>query len=114
MGYQPENYAFMKHLLLALLILFSCQLYSESLMFDDMFETQTSEQATLETSISYLNGKLVVKNATPGTSVEIFSMLGVSLFKDVVVDSNQDFLVDLKKGYYIVKIGKVTKKISVK
>lgn len=115
MGYQPENYAFMiKQLLLATMILFSCQLYSESLMFDDMFEAQASEQTTMEASVSYLNGKLYVKNAAPGTLIEIFSMLGVSLFQEAIVESNQDFLIDLKKGYYIVKVGKVTKKISVK
>ncbi len=115
MGYQPENNSFeMKHLILALMILFSSQIYSENLMFNDMFESQALEQTTIEASVSYLNGKLFVKNAISGTSIEIFSMLGVSLFQDVVIDAEQEFLVDLKKGYYIVKVGKATKKISVK
>lgn len=81
---------------------------------DESLQKTPIEDVSENISINFLNGKLTIENAPINSSVEIFSMLGVTVFHDVILEAKQDFLLDLKKGYYIVKIAGTTKKISVK
>ena len=65
-------------------------------------------------TVTFLNGQLTIENAPINSKVEIFTMLGVCIFHDVVIEPKQFFLLDLNKGYYIIKVAGLTKKISVK
>jgi hypothetical protein len=38
----------------------------------------------------------------------------VSIFHNITLEQKQVFLIDLNKGYYIIKVAGITKKISVK
>lgn len=104
----------MKQLLLILSLALSINLFSAELASNDSSEKPTTEEIAESININFLNGKLTVENAPVNSAVEIFSMLGVSVFHDVVLEPKQFFLLDLKKGYYIVKLAGTTKKISVK
>lgn len=104
----------MKHLLLFILLASSINIFSTELLFNESLEKPSTEEISANININYLNGKLSIENAPMNSSVEIFSMLGVSVFHDLIFESKQYFLIDLKKGYYIVKIAGITKKISVK
>lgn len=104
----------MKQLLLIILLALSINIYSAELFSEDSSEKPATEEIINNININYLNGKLSIESAPINSSVEIFSMLGVSVFHDIIFESKQYFLLDLKKGYYIVKIAGTTKKISVK
>lgn len=104
----------MKHFLLILLLFFNISIFAEEVTLDESFEKPSIEEPANNINITFLNGKLSIENAPINSAVEIFSMLGVSVFQDVVTDSKQYFLLDLKKGYYIVRVAGITKKISVK
>jgi hypothetical protein len=106
----------MKHILLSIIFAFtlSSSLFAEEFILDDSADKQQTEETTNDITVTFLNGKLTVENAPQNSQVEIFSMLGVSVFQATITESKQYFLVDLKKGYYIVKASSLTKKISVK
>jgi hypothetical protein len=104
----------MKHFILCLLLCSSISLFAENVILEELQERPNTEEVVADFSVTYLNGKLTIENAPINSGVEIFSMLGVSIFREAITDSKQYFLLDLKKGYYIVKIAGVTKKISVK
>lgn len=81
---------------------------------------QKSEKAVVtasqETGVSvYLKGRtLQLQNAVVGEKLEVLSIVGVRVLERKIENSNQDFQLDLPRGYYIVKMGNVVRKISVK
>ncbi len=105
----------MKQKLLILLISLSCTLFVFASQDgkSDSYERFSTEQSS-SILISYYNNRLIIENAPINSSVEIFSMLGVSIFNASTSESKQYFTIDLKKGYYIVRVNDFTKKISVK
>lgn len=63
----------------------------------------------------YQKGKILqLQNAPAGEKLEVLSIVGVRVFEKRIESSNQEFQLDLPKGYYIVKIGTIVRKISVK
>jgi hypothetical protein len=105
----------MKQKLLILLLSLFCLLsvFASPDSKNDLQERFHNEQSSA-VSISYYNNRLIIENAPINSSVEIFSMLGVSIFNASTSEPKQYFTVDLKKGYYIVRVNDFTKKISVK
>jgi hypothetical protein len=77
---------------------------------------KASAPASQETSASiFMKGNtLQLQNATVGEKIEILSIVGVRVFEKKIESSNQEFQLELSRGYYIVKIGTVVRKISVK
>jgi len=104
----------MKYTILILLLTISCFAYSEQTFFDDSFQKKTEQSLTSPINVSFINGQLTIVNAPINSNVEIFTMLGVSIFQNITLEQKQVFLIDLNKGYYIIKVAGTTKKISVK
>lgn len=71
-------------------------------------------QETTGVTIFVKGSTLQLQNATVGEKVQVLSIVGVRVFQKKVESVNQDFDLDLPKGYYIVKIGTVVRKISLK
>lgn len=71
---------------------------------------------TQDGSVSiYQKGTILqLQNATVGEKIQVLSIVGVRVFEKRIESSNQEFQLDLPKGYYIVKIGNVVRKISIK
>jgi len=71
---------------------------------------------TTETTLTVIQtGKtLQLQNATVGEKMEVLSIVGVRIVEKKIDSSNQSYALELPKGYYIVKIGTVVRKISVK
>ncbi|MDR1679324.1 MAG: T9SS type A sorting domain-containing protein [Prevotellaceae bacterium] len=105
----------MKRTLLFILLFISSLAFSAEHLLAETANFQGKEVNLSESiHVSFANGKLSVENAPVNAPVEIFSMLGVSIFRSTTTENKQYFLLDLKKGYYIIKVGTTTKKISVK
>lgn len=64
--------------------------------------------------ISAYAGKVVVKNATVGKKMEIYSVVGIRVKELTIKESNCEFEVGLAKGYYIVKIEDTVRKIALR
>ena len=62
------------------------------------------------------NNRLIVENSPKEGELilEIFSIVGVKVYSEKVKGGTNEYVINLPKGYYIVKIGNVVKKIAVK
>ena len=66
-----------------------------------------------EISIVYSQGQLSVYGAE-GCRLEVISLTGKKLFEESVSSPSQKFELSIPKGCYIVKVGDVVRKISVR
>jgi len=82
--------------------------------WDNMFvgeKTTGLNDLSAEPLQAVVSGKnLLVKNATDGSTVEIYSAVG-SKVQSSVLENGQINLNDLSKGMYVVRVGKLTQKI---
>ena len=81
-----------------------------------MMVAQEAQQSPVEmeqnqTAIVVSGSNLRVKNAE-GMVLEIFSLTGEKVYTQRIEGSSKSFdLANLQRGYYIIKIGKFTRKI---
>lgn len=104
----------MKNVLLLIFIFSSCLVFSGGSLFDNNFGKSAEQVQTKPVTVSFLNGQLTIINAPTNSKLEVFTMLGVSIFHGTTIEQREVFLLDLNKGYYIIKVAGLTKKISVK
>ncbi len=82
---------------------------------------QAQEKIAMESSFSNIqiyvvSNKLVVENLPKDKEgvLEIFSIVGVKVHSEKVKNGTNEYNINLPKGYYIVKIGNIVKKVAVK
>ena len=66
------------------------------------------------TEISIRGNKIYIQNLAIGGKLQVFSVLGVSVATIEVKAGSGEYNINLPKGYYIVKIGDVVRKVAVK
>ena len=63
----------------------------------------------------YLKGKLlIVQNASIGEKIDVLSIVGVRVYEKRVDSTYVEITLEIPKGYYIVKVGTVVRKIAFK
>lgn len=67
----------------------------------------------MATSISYANGTLSVTGAE-GQLLEVISLTGKCVMEERITSPVQRFELSIPKGCYIVKVGDVVRKVSVR
>lgn len=67
----------------------------------------------MATSISYANGTLSVTGAE-GQLLEVISLTGKCVMEERITSPAQRFELSIPKGCYIVKVGDVVRKVSVR
>ena len=70
------------------------------------------EYQDMEITISYAQGSLCVKGGE-GLMLEVISLTGKKVFEQQVDSPAQKFELNIPKGCYIVKVGKVVRKVSI-
>ena len=58
--------------------------------------------------------KLYVRNGEAGMKIVIYSVVGTKVYEVELKNSNSEIPIQLPKGYYILKIGEIARKIAVK
>lgn len=64
--------------------------------------------------ITAYENKIVVENAPIGSKLEIYSVVGIRVKEIILKQSSGEYQVDIAKGYYIVRIGDVVRKIAIR
>ena len=72
------------------------------------------EEAVPETKIKVTENRLVIENLPKDGVLEIFSIVGVKVYTRKVKAGTNEYQLDLPKGYYIIRIGDLVKKILLK
>jgi hypothetical protein len=79
--------------------------------WDALFSTTGFSSPSINAlKVNVLKNKLFIKNATDGSNVEIFNALGAKAQTSQLVNGSVDL--NLSKGLYIVRVGKLTTKIT--
>ncbi|HPW70862.1 MAG: T9SS type A sorting domain-containing protein [Bacteroides graminisolvens] len=76
-------------------------------------KTETA-QPDAEIVITYSGNELSVKNVTPGSSIDIYTVFGVKVLSIPSESANKETDLNLPKGYYLVRVGNVVKKLVIK
>ena len=67
-----------------------------------------------EVKIVYTGEKVSIENLPKDDVLEVFNIMGVKIYSRRVSAGTNEYDLELPKGYYILKVGKTTKKIAVK
>ena len=55
-----------------------------------------------------------VENAPVGSILEIYSVVGIKVKEIEVKQSTAEYVVDIAKGYYIIRIGDTVRKVAIR
>lgn len=100
----------MKHFILYLLFAFAMAIGTNAQTSSNQNNSQKEDVV-----VSVVDNKLYIMGANQGVEFEIKNMLGVVVYQGMILqDGNSRFDIDLKSGFYIVKIGDSLKRIIVK
>lgn len=69
------------------------------------------EESVPETKIKVSENRLIIENLPKDGVLEVFSIFGVKVYTQKVKAGTNEYQLNLPKGYYIIKIGTLTKKI---
>lgn len=88
-------------------------------LFSPVF-AQKSEKAVVPVAqeqsitIAVKNKNMTIQNVKTGDKIEILNILGVKVIEKRTDSTTFEMLLDLPQGYYIVKVGSLVRKISLK
>jgi hypothetical protein len=81
-------------------------------------EQSTMEQAGRdqepEINIRVVENRILVENLPREMILEIYNIMGVKVYSRRIPPGTGEYPVNLRRGYYILKIGKTTKKIAIR
>lgn len=75
-------------------------------------EIVQNEQSSL--TITVTGTSVRIQNATPGSMMEVYNILGVKVTSVRIDSSDKAMILNLPKGYYIFKIGDLVRKVIIK
>jgi len=78
--------------------------------------TTTTEQKKEEPKpeISAYENRITVNNAPIGSTLEIYSIVGIKVKEIKIKYPTEEFIVDIAKGYYIIRIGETVQKVAIR
>ena len=75
---------------------------------------QGKEKQKPEMIVKVVENRIYVENIQREVILEIYNIMGVKVLSRRVKAGTNEYTLSLPKGYYILKIGKITKKIAVR
>lgn len=72
------------------------------------------EESVPETKITLAENRLVIENLPKDAVLEVFSIVGVKVYTQKIKAGTNEYQLNLPKGYYIIRIGDLAKKILLK
>lgn len=99
------------------LIAINCkEVYSQKTDFyyTDPYEISFTLSTQDSLSIKFVDNRLIVENLQKDETLDIFNIMGAKVFTRRLKSGTNEYHISLPKGYYIIRIGKTTKKIIIK
>ncbi len=76
-------------------------------------QTSIAQQAPA-VEISATDSAIRVKNAPPGSVLEIYSVVGIKVKEIKMTQPSGEYYVNLERGYYIIRIGGTVRKVAIR
>ncbi|MDD4778150.1 MAG: T9SS type A sorting domain-containing protein [Fermentimonas sp.] len=64
--------------------------------------------------IKLAENRLIIEDLPKDEILEIYNIMGVEVYNRRIYAGTNEYILSLPKGYYILKIGKLTKKIAIR
>lgn len=64
--------------------------------------------------IKFTESTLIIENLPSDDVLEIYNIMGAKVYTRRIKSGTNEYQITLPRGYYIIKIGKFTKKIAVR
>ncbi|OJV83203.1 MAG: hypothetical protein BGO34_16080 [Bacteroidia bacterium 44-10] len=77
-------------------------------------EPQKKEEPQDKTKVKLTGSQLVIEDLLEDGVLEIYNIMGAKVFNRRVKAGTNQYTLSLPKGYYIIRIGKFTRKIAIK
>ena len=74
--------------------------------------TQNPEKNQLE--VIATDNRIKLSNAPVGSKLEIYSVVGIKMVEIDIKESTAEYPVNIAKGYYIVRIGEIVRKVAIR
>ncbi|SCM55273.1 T9SS type A sorting domain-containing protein [Petrimonas mucosa] len=91
-----------------------CGIGLDGIYAQDQNRVKVVEVSVPEPKIKVAENRLIIENLPKDGVLEIFSIVGVKVLTRQVKAGNNEYPLDLPKGYYIIRIGDLVKKILLK
>lgn len=99
-------------ILFILFLLFSFGL--EDISAQDQSRGVVMQENVPEIKIKVSDNRLIIENLPKDDVLEIFNIMGVKVYTQRVKAGTNEYPINLPKGFYIIRVGTITKKIAVK
>lgn len=104
-----------KFYLITLFILFSLFGFElDGLHAQDQNRGVVTEENVTETKIKVSENRLIIENLPKDGVLEVFSIVGIKVYTRKIKAGTNEYQLNLPKGYYIVRVGDLVKKILLK
>ncbi|MDR2496076.1 MAG: hypothetical protein LBD21_03005 [Tannerellaceae bacterium] len=67
-----------------------------------------------EVSVVTINNHIKVSNAAIGSKLEIYSIVGIKVYEAEIKQESAEYVVNIARGYYIIRIGEAVCKIAIR
>ena len=64
--------------------------------------------------ITVTDNRIKVENAPIGSKLEIYSVVGIKVKEFDLKQSSGEYVVNIAKGYYIIRIGETVRKVAIR
>ena len=79
-----------------------------------MAQVETVQHEPVSLTITVSGTTIRVQNATPGSTMEVYDILGVKITSVRIDTADKTVTLNLPKGYYIFKVGDTVRKVVIK
>lgn len=83
-------------------------------MKEHPFRLVTEDVNQQKINVKLSENRLIIENLPKDDILEMYNIMGVKVLSRRVKAGTNEYTLSLPKGYYILKIGKITKKIAVR
>ena len=97
-------------LLMSLISYGNDYVYSSEKQLDHISSTMLQDSL----KVVFTESRLIIENLPTDNILEIYNIMGAKVYTRRLKSGTNEYHISLPKGYYIIKIGKFTKKIAIK
>ncbi|MDR1880551.1 MAG: T9SS type A sorting domain-containing protein [Tannerellaceae bacterium] len=93
-------------------LVYSPPVYGQQAKTARHIENKQPEKPVVEITAS--ENRIKVTNAPAGSKLEVYSVVGIKVKEIEMKHASGEYTVDIAKGYYIVRIGEVVRKVAIR
>lgn len=95
---------------LSIFVCFQSEIYAQDLKV----KTVSAEGERVGFDLTVVGNKIILENAPVGKKIEIYSVVGLKVNEIEIKSSSSEYILNIPKGYYILKIDDTVRKIAIR